>query len=519
MAVALATNRVSAGSLYSKLETDRWHYIERGREAAALTIPHLLPREGAGSSTELEAPFQGMGARGVNSLASSLLLALLPPNSPFFRLKVDPKVYNEIAELDSAKAEIDLALGNMEQTILSEIERRSLRTALYGAIRQLIVTGNTLIQYLPEGGMKVFRLDSYVVKRAPNGSPKCIIIKSRVPGEELPNEIRETAQPSPGEDDIFDLYTSVYFSEGKCAISQEVGGVEVPDSYQEMPEERCPYLALRFNRVDGEHYGRSHVEEYLGELQSLETLQQSIVYGSAAAAKVLFLVNPTGLTRVRTLSEAPNMAVREGLASDVSVMQVGKNSDFAAAYQTISGITDRLSNAFLLAEGSIRNAERVTAAEIRLIGDNLERQLGGTYSLLSQELQLPIVALVMDQMQRSGSLPALPGDSITAVITTGVQALGRSTDSIKLDGFMAAAIQQLGPDVLARYLNVGEWFTRKAAALGIDPKGLVKTEKEIQMEQQAAQQQQLAMQANSAAIDTASNVIQTQQPQPQVENV
>ena len=48
-----------------------------------------------------------------------------------------------------------------------------------------------------------------------------------------------------------------------------------------------PWLPLRFNVVDGEPYGRGRVEEFMGDLKSLEALMQALVEGSAAAAKVV----------------------------------------------------------------------------------------------------------------------------------------------------------------------------------------------------------------------------------------
>ena len=44
------------------------------------------------------------------------------------------------------------------------------------------------------------------------------------------------------------------------------------------------------NHVDGESYGRGRVEEFIGDLKSLEALSQALVEGSAAAAKVVFTV-------------------------------------------------------------------------------------------------------------------------------------------------------------------------------------------------------------------------------------
>ena len=79
----------TAASRYTQLETARRPFLDRAIDAAKLTIPSLMPPYGHTGFTKLPTPFQGIGARGVNNLASRLLLALLPPNSPFFRLQVD----------------------------------------------------------------------------------------------------------------------------------------------------------------------------------------------------------------------------------------------------------------------------------------------------------------------------------------------------------------------------------------------------------------------------------------------
>ena len=61
-------------------------------------------------------------------------------------------------------------------------------------------------------------------------------------------------------------------------------------------------MALRLIVVDGEAYGRSYVEEYLGDIKSLEGLTKAIVEGSAAMAKLLIFVSPNGTTRKRTVA-------------------------------------------------------------------------------------------------------------------------------------------------------------------------------------------------------------------------
>ena len=82
------------------------------------------------------------------------------------------------------------------------------------------------------------------------------------------------------------------------------------------------------NHVDGEVYGRGRVEEFIGDLKSLEALSQALVEGSAAAAKVVFTVSPSSTTKPATLAKAGNGAIVQGRPDDIGVVQVGKTADF-----------------------------------------------------------------------------------------------------------------------------------------------------------------------------------------------
>ena len=167
-------------------------------------------------------------------------------------------------------------------------------------------------------------------------------------------------------------------------------------------------------------------------------------------------------------------------------------------------IKDRLSQAFLLQSGVVRNAERVTAEEIRMLSQELESSLGGLYSLLSNELQLPMINRLLDMMKSQKRIPTLPKDIVNPVIITGVEALGRGNDLQKLDLFLQGASQVVGPQAVAEFLNVEEYFARRATALGIKTAGLVKSKEDLQAEkqqqQQALQQQQLVQSLGPSAI-------------------
>ncbi len=490
-------NPTSAEAQYISLEGDRNPFLYRARDAAKLTLPYLMPEEGHNAHSRLGTPFQGIGARGVNNLASKLLLALLAPNAPFFRLNFDEHVLRQEGATEDIIGEMEAALQKVEESVMEEVSRQSYRVGIHEAIKHLIVSGNALL-YLPDdGGLRVFHLDRFVVQRDPMGNPLKIITKENLAYDTLSDELKAAAgvRDGAGPDKECELFTSVCLHGDDWVVHQEIKGTIVAGSEGTFKKDKSPYIPLRFSKIDGEDYGRGYVEEYLGDLISLEKLTQAIVEGSAAAAKVLFLVNPNGTTRAKTLADSPNGAITQGNAADVSVLQLDKFNDFRIASETINAIKDRLGHAFLLTSGVVRNAERVTAEEIRMLTMELESALGGLYSLLSNELQLPMVNRVMDVMGKKKKLPKLPKDLVTPVIITGIEALGRGNDLQKLDLFLAGAAQVIGPQAIQQYVNVEEYFKRRATSLGIKTQGLVKTQEEIQQEMQQAQMMAMAEKA------------------------
>ncbi len=500
----------TAESRYSELQTKRNMYLERAREVSKLTIPSLIPPDGTTDAMRLETPYQGVGARGVNNLASKLLLALLPPNSPFFRLKIDDLTLSQIQSSDPAlKTELESGLSRIEQAVMTEIETSSDRVAVFEILKHLLVAGNVLMDMSRDDGMRVFHLDRYVVQRDPMGNVLEIVIHETVAPVALPDNIRKLVKERmDSADKTVNLYTWVKRKDKQWTVTQEVKGLEIPESKGTYPLDRSPFVPLRANRIDGEDYGRGYVEEYLGDLKSLEGLSRAIVEGSAAAAKVLFLINPNGTTRAKTLAESPNGAIREGNADDVTVLQLQKFNDFRIAYEQMGRIEERLSFAFLLNSSIQRNAERVTAEEVRFMARELEDALGGLYSILAQEFQLPYVRRKIHQMEKSKKLPSLPRDSVKPMIITGLEALGRGHDLNKLEVFIAGLASTLGPEILAQYMNLDDYIARRATAIGIDTRGLIKTKEEVLAAQQAAQQQALLHQFGPEVVRQVGGAVQ-----------
>ena len=501
----------TAQALYEKLTTDRHNFLTRARDCSKYTIPTLIPPDGNSSGTKYYTPYQGIGARGVNNLASKLLLALLPPNSPFFRLQIDDFTLEQMTQQEGMRASVEEGLNKIERSVQSEIESGAIRVSGFEAMKHLLVGGNALL-YLPdEGGMRVFPLEKYVVRRDPMGNVLDIVVKESIAKAALPKDIREvlpyegTEKVTPqGSTKDVDLYTHVCLHDGKWKVYQEIKGQVVPKSEGTYPKDKSPWIPVRFTKVDGENYGRSYVEEYLGDVKSLEGLSQSIVEGSAAAAKVLFMVNPNGTTSQQSIAEAANGAIIEGNDQDVTVLQLNKFNDFRVALETATKIEERLSFAFLLNSSVQRNGERVTAEEIRYMANELEAALGGIYSILSQEMQLPMVNRIMFSMERKKKMPVLPKGTVKPVIVTGIEALGRGNDMNKLQAFFQAAslMANLPPEI-----NREDALKRLGTSLGIDMKGLVKSAEQMQAEQEQAQQMAMMQQAMPNLINQGGNLM------------
>jgi hypothetical protein len=196
----------------------------------------------------------------------------------------------------------------------------------------------------------------------------------------------------------------------------------------------------------------------------------------------------------------------------VTVLQVQKYADLRVARETMNTIEQRLAMAFLLTSSIQRQAERVTAEEIRLMATELEESLGGVYSILSQEFQLPYVNRKINLLTKSGKLARLPKDLVKVGIVTGIEALGRGQDRQKLINYISTLASAIGAQNLPRYINLDNFAQRLAAADGIDTEGLIKTADQRAQEDQQAQQQALMQNLSPEVVKQLGGAIQKGMP-------
>lgn len=490
---------VSAKGLWTANSSAHSAPLTRARAASALTIPSLLPPEGSNDSTQLTQPYQSLGARGVNNLASKMLMALFPPGSSPFRYTLSKVARAGAGQEDTS--EVEAALAQRESDIMDQVEGSPQRPILYEYFLHLIVCGNALLFYPDMQNVRMYTLDQFRSRRTPSGKVLDLAILEKVsPAALEPDVLAACSVDSESTEDI-EMYTAAQWRGGKCEWWQEINDVEVPGSRSSVPADKSPWIVGRWKSVPSSHYGRGHVEELMGDLISYDGICEAIVRFAAVAAKIIFLKHPSSSTRMEDINSAESGDCVTGSKADIDVLQLEKYADFQVAQKTGEGLEMRLSQAFLLQSGTTRNAERVTAEEIRQTAQELEDVVGGIYTVQSQDLQLPWVNRTIHVLEKARLIPLLPKGSVTPVIVTGFQALGRNHQLNQLRGFVQDLFAMLTPEHALPLLQAPVLAQRLGTGWGVtNLNEVLKTPEQVQQEQQAAQQQAMA----SSLIDKAA---------------
>lgn len=502
-----AEKQATAASKYKAWLSERQAYLDEAYKSALLTIPSVIPdandamQRGMTTKVPLAKPFQSLGARGVNNLSSKLLLTLFPPTSPFLKYVIGSQIEDEAEQTGTDLQIIQSRLAKREARIQSEIDLRNVRPKGFQVIRNLLIAGNVAVFVEPKtGDLQVFGLNSFVTKRDGRGNLiegiVCELLDRRTLDDE--NVLKALDDPNYVKDSedncaehIIPIYTHVSRDDKKFRVVQVVGTVEVPETEAYYTEEDLPWLFLRYIEIDGEDYGRGFVEEYRGDLTSLEQLSRDILFASANAAKVTWSIDPTSPLKPKKFLDSPNGGVVLARKDDVTAIQLQKTADMQVAAMTRNELTNALSADFMINSSFQRQAERVTAEEIRKMAEELEDTLGGVFSMLSQSFQLPLARLYEASLIKRKELKPLPKGSVRIGVVTGLAAIGRGQDltrlqkALEITGGTAAFMPNL-----PGYLKAGPLLHEIFTGSGVATDGLIKTEQEVQTEQAATQRAQ-----------------------------
>lgn len=509
---------------YKALENDKRFFIKTAKECCRYTIPTLLMYfEDNSRVYDIEYPYQCLGATGISNLSSKLLTALTPSNLPFFKFMISDYglIQERSQELSDFRVIVDKSLSDYALQVTDLIKTSNDTSFLYEMWQLLLVSGNVLIKDPDDNSnIRIYSLRDYCVRRDRAGTPVEIVLKENVspdvlPKEileqiktklDMPSEVQELPSDERKEQKGYNIYTYCKREQEYWYIHQEVKGIIISGTEQKVPLDACPFIALRIFNGAGEDYSRSYVSNYLGDLKSLDGLSQASIEAAAMISRHILLVDPTGLTDKDDVAEAVNGETIDGRPADVSFLQAQKGYDLRTVSEEASKIEERLNRAFLITNGMIRDAERVTREEIRAVAKEIEEALGGLYSTCSHSFQVPYLKRKLYKLRKMKLLPPLD-ENIKPVIVAGFEALGTNSEKDNLIEFMNYAKDLTGGN-FSSVFKTNNLIKKVAAIMSINLDGLIYTDEELEQQKAQAMQQQTQQQGMDmlkAAIPQAVN--------------
>lgn len=478
---------LTAEQRFNDLNNHRQGLLDRCRRYAKLTIlrAHPDPTEDTKATTvDQSHGVQSVGAQAVNHIVNRLLLTLFAPSRPFFRLSPSGEVLNQARSLNLPEAKISEMLALAEKEAVQVMDRRSMRPQLFDGLLRLVVTGNVLMDTSDEERLRMIGLEDYVVKRSINGAVNEVVIRECVHFDQLIDPVQEAVKAAAYEDrrefkpeDSVTHYKWLKREGKHFTMTQWVDGYHLDDRSMngKWPVAQCPYRPLTWYLTDKQDYGTGHVEDYAADLAALSIVSRSILDAAILSSEYRWVLHPTGLMSVEDFVNVPNGGAIPGARDDVSLLQANVGRAIQEAMAVAQEYIRRIGAGFLLNSAMTRDAERVTAEEIRLQAQELETALGGAYTRLAVELQLPLAAYLLSAIEVQGI-----GTQLEPLIVTGLDALSRNGDLENLKLWLAdlAAVSAL-PEMLQRRLKLDAIAAALASGRGLQTSEFMLSEEEM----------------------------------------
>ncbi len=498
-------------SVWMAMDLAKGDLIDRSKEYARLSIPYICPQDNAGN-TEQEHANVLIGPRVVNFLAHKLIGTMFPHDRPFFKVQLDPEVEFKMSkeveqkQIDQTKVEIDERGMQVTKLGMKKLNMIRYRPMAIEAAKHLIITGNAVVRRLPNNIRVVYGVKDFGVWRQIDGTVYDIIVRdlSRLDGLEphVQDHVRRMKVGAKNYD-IVALYSRWRKVGAKWEFTQAVDDINMP-TFAMLAEKDFPCIPLTWTLARGEHYGRGLVEDNIAAFNGIDVSTTALIDLFGIAADIKFLVNPGSVIDIIELIKSKRGTYHYGQEGDVTTPNIGqqKMADMNVLANTISGWEKQLSAAFLMSSGTIRDAERVTAEEIRFYAKEIESAYGGLYSFLSMMWQQVEAEWAMRQVQES--LPKV----LQIQITTGLDALSQEValDNLRMSlndlGLLNAVPEDVRRELSATRIARFLFMNRN---LPFDQFTLSDQEKEVRTQQeQAAMQAQINMQTQQNVATEAA---------------
>lgn len=485
----------------------------RNEEYARWTVPSICPEDASGDQN----PRQGnvaIGARLVNSLANRVVDVMFPSDRPFFSLPMTPKSERELVkehggDKEAAGKEM-LVIRQMTEGVVNDAMRimdlTSYRPVAVEAVKHAIITGGCILRRHDDNLRSVYGIKNYACMRDTRGVLTAAILRDSKTFSSLTKEhqdMLETIAPGKYKQDApITLYT--YFertSENTWITCQGLDDQVLDGSKDTHDNENLPIIDITWSLQSGDNYPRGLVEENQVLFGNIDVTSLAIIDMFGIAADTKFLVNPASMLDVDELNSAPRGSYHAGIPGDVEAVGFKHRAEMEVLINQVQSWERQLAQVFLLMSAVTRDAERVTAEEIRGQARELESAFGGLYSKLALVWQKKEAMYVVNQLRLEDDALA----DVDVVVTTGLESLSREgqLDALRL---AIADLQMMDtvPEDLRAAIDVRSFAEFVFTNRGVNFGQFVKSKDVIAAEQKAAQEREQQMMQQQSQMDAAS---------------
>jgi len=481
---------------------ERETVLDNAERYAGWTLPNIFPDENLSESDEMQNDFQSVGAQAVINLSNKITMSLFPAARPFFKMDLSKKQKEDALE-EMDEATVTSTLAAQEREAMKEFATLNGRVTLTNVVQNLMIAGNSCLYMPPDEKMSNFSLRDYTIKRDLRGNLVKLILCESKGVDALSDELAALVGEYGYEHDMeVKLYTCVQrYAKDKYIVWQEIE--DVGYCHKRVGNETTdtlPWIPLTWDLVRGKDYGTGLVESYSGDFHTLSSLAEAILDYTVILTDVKTLVNPAGQTDVNDIIEAPSGAYVLGVEEDLYVHtpNVSGATDFLEKQFAV--VERRIGVAFLMNSSVTRDAERVTAEEIRMQALELESSLGGVYSRLAEELQLPLAKRLLVRLDKEFK-------DIVPIVVTGLESLSRSSQLDRIRAFFSdlVALSDV-PEEVKDWIDYAPLIAEIGAGHGVDySKFLLDKDVADQRKAERAKHEAAAAGLEAGAVNQAQN--------------
>ncbi len=393
---------MTSKQLFDKLKAKRSRHEEIWELSAQYTLPHVyMSDEDRERGIEPEDLIIGdsIGAECLSNLGSQILKIAFPAQGTFFTVTAKKNAELLGGLSDSQR---DTIYRKVEEASMLGLYKRGLHSQKTPMMQKMLALGDTIysVPKVKKEKIQVYDNNDVVIKRTRNGVVSDVIVKEKTEyrflSESAKMQLREKGRQFRHDSDEVCMYTHEYLNnDDKYSLTYSIDDVQL-----DMPENFVTSSGRKFQvssltTVRGSHYGTGIVTQYLSLIHKANVYADTATDTAVAGSLVNWAVHPNANVRPEEWANREQGEPFGVKPDDIKAITADVGTHLQITQIMYAEIVRTLSRVFLLPQAVQRDAERVTAQEIRMIASRLEETHAGLYATIAEGLQRTLADIGM----------------------------------------------------------------------------------------------------------------------------